>query len=94
MNAKELIEQAAAMQHALKPTLYEQLEALPEGLTGEILNGQLHAQPRPAGPHALADTRANAGARRVRVIETLSDVDDRGDFERWKRKGRPARLSL
>jgi len=30
-----------------RPTLYEQLEALPEGLTGEILNGQLYAQPRP-----------------------------------------------
>ncbi|MGE5153392.1 MAG: Uma2 family endonuclease [Bdellovibrio bacteriovorus] len=37
-----------------RPTLYEQLEALPEGLTGEILNGQLYTQPRPAGPHALA----------------------------------------
>mgnify|MGYP002397258695 CR=1 FL=1 len=34
-----------------RPTLYEQLLALPEGLTGEILNGQLHTQPRPAGPH-------------------------------------------
>ncbi|MCU0834748.1 MAG: Uma2 family endonuclease [Chromatiaceae bacterium] len=37
-----------------RPTLYEQLEALPEGLTGEILDGQLHTQPRPAWPHALA----------------------------------------
>lgn len=36
-----------------RPTLYEQLEALPEGLTGEILNGQLYTQPRPAWPHAL-----------------------------------------
>jgi Uma2 family endonuclease len=36
------------------PTLYEQLEALPEGLTGEILDGQLYTQPRPAGPHGLA----------------------------------------
>jgi Uma2 family endonuclease len=44
------------MQPALKQTLYEQLENLPEGLTGEILNGQLHAQPRPAGPHALAES--------------------------------------
>lgn len=44
------------MQHAYKRTLYEQLEALPEGLTGEILNGQLHTQPRPAGPHARAET--------------------------------------
>ncbi len=44
------------MQHAYKPTLYEQLADLPEGLTGEILNGQLHAQPRPTGPHAHAET--------------------------------------
>jgi Uma2 family endonuclease len=43
------------MQLAYNPTLYQQLEALPEGLTGEILNGQLHTQPRPAGPHALAE---------------------------------------
>ncbi len=39
---------------AHRPTLYEALEALPEGVTGEILNGQLHTQPRPAGPHAIA----------------------------------------
>jgi Uma2 family endonuclease len=38
----------------LKPSLYEQLEALPEGLTGEILNGLLYTQPRPAGPHVFA----------------------------------------
>lgn len=44
------------MQPARKPTLYEQLEALPEGLTGEILDGQLHTQPRPTGPHALAES--------------------------------------
>jgi Uma2 family endonuclease len=44
------------MQPAFKPTLYQQLEALPEGLTGEILNGQLHTQPRPTGPHAHAAT--------------------------------------
>jgi Uma2 family endonuclease len=43
------------MQHAYKQALYEQLEALPEGLTGEILNGQLHTQPRPAGPHARTE---------------------------------------
>ncbi|MCF8014567.1 MAG: Uma2 family endonuclease [Chromatiaceae bacterium] len=44
------------MQHAYKQTLYEQLETLPGGLTGEILNGQLHTQPRPAGPHAKAES--------------------------------------
>jgi Uma2 family endonuclease len=44
------------MRRAYKQTLYQQLEALPEGLTGEILNGQLHTQPRPAGPHALVES--------------------------------------
>ena len=44
------------MQHAFKPSLYEQLEALPQGLTGEILDGQLHTQPRPTGPHTRAET--------------------------------------
>ena len=39
-----------------RPSLYEQLEALPEGLTGEILDGQLHAQPHPSGPHGLASS--------------------------------------
>ena len=44
------------MRHSLKQTLYEQLENLPEGLTGEILNGQLLTQPRPTGPHALVES--------------------------------------
>ena len=39
------------MHPAPRLSLYEQLLALPEGLTGEILNGQLHTQPRPTGPH-------------------------------------------
>lgn len=38
------------MQAARDDSLYDYLLALPEGLTGEILNGQLHTQPRPAGP--------------------------------------------
>lgn len=33
------------------PTLYESLEALPEGVTGEIMNGQLYTHPRPSGSH-------------------------------------------
>ncbi|MBK1632468.1 hypothetical protein CKO31_17320 [Thiohalocapsa halophila] len=35
-------------------SLYQQLESLPPGLIGEILNGQLHTQPRPTGRHAYA----------------------------------------
>ena len=43
------------MSDVLKPSTdpYAELCALPEHLTGEILNGVLHAQPRPAGPHAF-----------------------------------------
>ena len=44
------------MQAAPAPTLYDHLSALPEGLTGELLNGQLHTQPRPTGRHALAES--------------------------------------
>lgn len=44
------------MRQALKQSLYEQLEHLPEGLTGEILNSQLHTQPRPTGLHALVES--------------------------------------
>jgi len=47
-------------QTARKPFLYEQLMALPEGLTGEIINGQLRTQPRPAWPHGLAGSRLGA----------------------------------
>ena len=39
--------------------LYAQLEALPENLTGEIIDGRLYAQPRPANPHIL--TGSNLG---------------------------------
>gem|GEM_PF-2525768 len=44
------------MQPQTEPTLYEYLEGLPEGTTGEILDGQLHTQPRPSGPHAITET--------------------------------------
>lgn len=35
--------------------LYEQLLDLPEQLTGEILDGTLHTQPRPSGRHGLVE---------------------------------------
>ena len=34
--------------------LYERLLSLPEHLVGEILDGELHATPRPRGPHIAA----------------------------------------
>lgn len=36
--------------------VYARLAALPENLVGEILDGVLHTQPRPAGPHTLAES--------------------------------------
>lgn len=47
-------------QAAKRLSLYEHLIALPEGLTGEIINGQLRTQPRPSWPHALATSRLGA----------------------------------
>jgi hypothetical protein len=48
------------MNAVLKPSLYEQLLALPEHVAGEILDGALYAQPRPAGRHGLAAGALNA----------------------------------
>jgi Uma2 family endonuclease len=45
---------------ARTPYLYEQLESLPEGLIGEIINGQLRSQPRPAWRHSLAGSGLGA----------------------------------
>lgn len=57
------------MQSAEKLSLYDQLRSLPETLTGEILNGQLHTQPRPAPQHLRAALRLGAD---------LEDAFDRG----------------
>lgn len=48
------------MQPARQSTLYESLKALPEGLTGEILNGRLYAWPRPSGAHINAGSALGA----------------------------------
>jgi Uma2 family endonuclease len=46
---------SAVMKNAVAiPDEYAQLVALPEHLTGEIINGRLYAQPRPTTLHALA----------------------------------------
>jgi Uma2 family endonuclease len=46
-----------------QPTLYERLLALPETQVGEILNGELHVQPRPSGPHGNSQTGLGAALR-------------------------------
>ena len=44
---------------AYQPTLYDELCALPEGVTGEIIHGQLHTMTRPSGRHGLAEGALN-----------------------------------
>ncbi|MDX1656649.1 MAG: Uma2 family endonuclease [Candidatus Competibacteraceae bacterium] len=44
---------------ATEQNLYARLEALPDNLVGEIINGHLHTHPRPAGPHAVAHSVLN-----------------------------------
>lgn len=43
------------MNAVLNLSLYEQLMALPDHVTGEILNGELYTQPRPSGRHAVTE---------------------------------------
>ncbi len=50
-------------------SLYDRLMSLPDNLVGEILDGRLHTQPRPSGPHARAETILGS---------ELSDPFDRG----------------
>lgn len=47
------------MNAQLKPSLYAQLQDLPEHVTGEILGGKLYSQPRPAARHGLAASALN-----------------------------------
>lgn len=46
-----------SFQAAHLQTLYEAIEILPDGVTGELLNGQLHTHPRPSAQHALSSSR-------------------------------------
>lgn len=39
-----------------RPATYEDLVALPDTLVAEIVDGELHASPRPASPHARASS--------------------------------------
>ena len=58
-------------------SLYEQLEALPEGLIGEILEGQLHTQPRPSPRHLRAASRLD------RILGRRFDDGDDGPGGWW-----------
>ena len=58
-------------QFAKHPSLYDQLVGLPEGLTGEIINGQLRTHPRPAWPHLRVESILNR-----RLGRAYDDGDD------------------
>ncbi len=51
--SKHRMSDAQAFQQS---SLYDQLLDLPGYLIGEILNGELHTQPRPSGRHGLAES--------------------------------------
>jgi Uma2 family endonuclease len=65
------------MHARIRPTLYEQLEALPDGLIGEILDGQLHTRPRPTPRHLRAASRLD------RIIGRHFDDGDDGPGGWW-----------
>ena len=44
-----------------RPATYEDLERLPDNLVAEIVDGELHASPRPAPRHASAGSVVGAG---------------------------------
>lgn len=43
-----------------RPASYADVEALPEGVVGELISGELYAHARPASPHASAYSRLGA----------------------------------
>ncbi len=46
-----------------------------------------------SGPHALADTIANAGRRKVALLDPLTDIDTGADYRAWKEKAQTFRCS-
>lgn len=54
---------SSAMSHAIEGrprSTYADIEALAPNLVGEILAGELHVSPRPAGPHSVASSMLGA----------------------------------
>ena len=58
---------------ALRRTAYDELEALPEHLVGEIINGQLEVSPRPRNRHGYTSRRVD---RWLDPFETDADTED------------------
>lgn len=57
------------------------------GVKGAVCNADLFAAVRWSTRHALADTRANLRHRRVVLLDTLDDIDDRGAYAAFMRAG-------
>lgn len=49
------------MNAVVRPAQYDDLLRLPDHVTGEILRGQLHSQPRPSSRHARIETGLASG---------------------------------
>lgn len=63
------------MNAVLRPAVESDLRTLPEHMVGEIIAGELHAQPRPAPRHARAESRLLSRLDR--------DFDDTGGPGGW-----------
>jgi rSAM/selenodomain-associated transferase 1 len=48
-------------------------------------NIKLFCNVRWSSEHALADTLMNVASRRVALLRTIADLDDRADYLRWRR---------
>jgi Uma2 family endonuclease len=52
-----------------RPATYADLQALPEGVKGEIIDGELYVQPRPRAPHADVESA---------IVADIKNPYDRG----------------
>ncbi len=46
---------------------------------------QIFGNIRWSGPHALDDTLRNLEKQKIRFLDLLDDIDDAGDYRRWRR---------
>lgn len=61
MTARVTRRMLSVMSAIVRPSQYEDLLRLPAHLTGEILSGELHVQPRPSSRHARIETGLASG---------------------------------
>ncbi|MEX1330425.1 MAG: hypothetical protein PVH85_30440 [Desulfobacterales bacterium] len=64
------------MSQAVKQSVvYQDLLNLPENIIGEIINGELHTQPRPSPRHALAAVRRRGDSQQNRHIANAPSLN-------------------